>query len=90
MSSTAKMPHGHAEVGERAVDLLRRGALLDEELAFVHVREHHAVADEPRTVADDDAELPKLPGQRDHASRARRGSSRGLARFRPGASRAPG
>ena len=42
---------------QRAVDLLRRRAFLDQELRLVHVGEHHAVADEARAVAHDDADL---------------------------------
>ena len=38
--------HGHAEIGERAVDLRGRRAFFDQELRFAHVREHHAIADE--------------------------------------------
>ena len=56
--------HRHAEVGERAIDLLRRRAFLDQELRLVHVGEHHAVADEARAVADHHADLAEPLGQR--------------------------
>ena len=59
-----KDAHRHPEVGQHAIDLLRRRAVLDEELRLVHVGEHHAVADEPGAVADDDADLAEPLGER--------------------------
>ena len=46
-------PHRHPPARQHAIHLLRRRPFLDEELRLVHVGEHHAVADEPRCVADD-------------------------------------
>ena len=47
-----KGSHGHAEVAQRAVDLLRRGALFQQKFRLAAVLKDHAVADE--TVADAD------------------------------------
>src|SRR5688572_273391 len=58
-----KHAHGHAEVGERVVYLLGRGPVLDEELRLVHVWKHHAIADEPFAVADDDADFAEPFGE---------------------------
>ena len=57
MSSTAKMPMAMPNSVSAAIDLLGRRPFLDQELRFVHVRKHHAVADEPAAVADDDRNL---------------------------------
>ncbi len=45
-------PHGHAEIAQGSVDLLRRGALLQEELRLAAVLEDHTVADEAVANAD--------------------------------------
>jgi hypothetical protein len=50
--------HRHAEVGERAIDLLRRGAILHEELRLVHVGEHHAIAHKPGQLPTTTPTLP--------------------------------
>ena len=55
--------HRHAEVRERAIDLARRRALFDEILRFVHVGEHQAIADEARSVADNDAQFLQACGR---------------------------
>ncbi len=49
--------HGHAEVLQRAVDLLRRGALHHAALGLAAVGVHHAVADEAVADLGDDADL---------------------------------
>ena len=57
--------HRHAEARERAIDLVGRRALFHHELGFVHVGKHHAVADEPRIVARQHADLPQSFGERE-------------------------
>ena len=68
--------HRHAEVGQRAIDLLGRRAILDEKLRFVHVGEHHPVADEPRRVSGDDADLAEALGDRQRRGQRPRGRGR--------------
>ena len=55
-----KNSHCHAEVVEGLVHGRRRRAFLNEELRFAHVGNHHAVADEPPAITDNDAYLPQL------------------------------
>ena len=69
--------HRHAPVGQHAIDLLGRCAVLDEELRLVHVGEHHPVADEPGTVAHGDADFAQPLRER------QRGREHARARCRP-------
>ena len=57
-------PHRHAEIGERAVHLLGRGAFFHQELRLAHVGEHHAIADEAPAVAHHHAHLAQLLRER--------------------------
>ncbi len=53
-------PHGHAEVAQRPVDLLRRGALFQQEFRLAAILENHAVADEAVADADHHRNLLQL------------------------------
>src|SRR5262245_8196317 len=52
-----KRPHSHSEFVKRAVDVLRRRALFDQELRLAAVLMQHPVADEAVAIAHDHADL---------------------------------
>ncbi len=56
--------HGHAEVAQRTIDLLRRGTFLQQEFGLAAVLEDHAVADEAVADADHHRDLLQLLADR--------------------------
>ncbi len=54
-------PHGHAEIAQRGIDLLRRGAFLEQELRLAAVLEQHPVADEAIADTHHHRDLLQLP-----------------------------
>jgi hypothetical protein len=71
----AVRPHGETERFHHGVDALRRDTLQQHELAFAEVAvEHHAIADEAKSIADDHADLAQHLGEREAGLQGRVGS----------------